>query len=313
MAATPFLEFGICGIDRSIPTEILPEVFKPVEGVRFVAAFQLAYQGFPWAPTPEYEPEAPLSGRRYEGLAYPSWDQVDEYIHALPEGTPLSFHLNETAMCPYVSGLLTASSKYHNDVLRLVDTLVAKYNARHVQVNLTAEGVPPDIFKPEGGTEQHAAMAEEAATVLVDLCKKYPQTVFLVPIAQLKRRDGTDIDTLPFFMRLINKAPPRNLSAFFDSSAGTGKEPDKAPELPDGYAKAKLQSVGFTGGIHAGNAHEWLPRYADRAKENGMTLISDAQSGFRKDGKRGAPVDVDALKELAEAVRKWGRGHLGAL
>lgn len=307
MASAPFLEFGFCGIDYSVPLEVLRQVFAPIGGVagsevRLVAAFQLAYQGFPWQPTPEYEEGAPREKRRYGGLVYPAWSEVDAFRKELPAGTLLSFHLNETPKCPYVSGLLRGEP----DVLKLVGMLVEQYAARHVQVNLTANGVAPGLFTPPGAEGEDAAGAEAAIGVLRKLCTDYPDTVFVVPIAQLTRPDGVSIDTLAFFKRLLAAGPvPANLCAFFDSSAGTGKEPDAAPEIPAEYPQGVQQRVGFTGGIHAGNVKVWLDRYTARARQHGCSLLSDAQSGFRQERNRGKPVDVEALLALAAAVREW--------
>eukprot|EP00408_Alexandrium_pacificum_P014608 CAMPEP_0171237634 /NCGR_PEP_ID=MMETSP0790-20130122/43065_1 /TAXON_ID=2925 /ORGANISM="Alexandrium catenella, Strain OF101" /LENGTH=367 /DNA_ID=CAMNT_0011703987 /DNA_START=54 /DNA_END=1155 /DNA_ORIENTATION=- len=299
--AEPFLEFGFCGIDHSIPPEVLREVFAPLEPpaadrARLVAAFQLAYQGYPGNPTPEYAKDAPLDQRRYGGLVYPSWSEIDDYVeNKLPSGTLLSFHLNETPKCPYVSGLLRGDPQ----VLDLVRVLVDKYSARHIQVNLTSFGVGLELFS---GKDE--ALAQASAKVLRDLCAKHPSAIFVVPIARVER-DGASVDTLAFFERLLAAPAPGNLCGFYDSSAGTGKEPDAAPELPDCYPK---QRVGFTGGIRPDNAKTWLDRYAARAQQHGCTLLCDAQSGFRQNGKRGEPVNVPALQELARAVREWAAG-----
>jgi len=264
--------------------------------VRFLAAFNLAYQGFPWQPTPEYVEGSPLSGRRYGGLAYPSWPEMNAYSRSLPMGTALSFHLNETPKCPYVSGLLRGDP----NMLRLVVTLVKQYNARHIQVNLTAHGVPASLY--DGASQE----SETSAGILHKLCADFPDTIFIVPISRMTKSDGSTIDTMAFFRRLLALQPvPANLCGFFDSSAGSGKEPDAAPEIPEGYPAGPQQFVGFTGGIHAGNAKTWLDRYAVRAREHGCRLISDAQSGFRMDRSRGKPVDVAAVLELSLAVREW--------
>ena len=51
------LEFGICGLDVTVSTKRLAELFQAPPGCALepVAAFQLAYQGFPWNPAKGYE------------------------------------------------------------------------------------------------------------------------------------------------------------------------------------------------------------------------------------------------------------------
>ena len=56
----------------------------------------------------------------------------------------------------------------------------------------------------------------------------------------------------------------------------------------------------------------WLSRYSEKATDVGCWLVSDAQSGFRKNGSRGEPIDVEQLKLLMKEVFEWGSsGSLG--
>ena len=56
----------------------------------------------------------------------------------------------------------------------------------------------------------------------------------------------------------------------------------------------------------------WLSRYSEKATDVGCWLVSDAQSGFRKNGSRGEPIDVEQLKMLMKEVFEWGSsGSLG--
>lgn len=306
----PFLEFGLCGLDRSVPADVLRELAAAPAEQPFwslVAAFQLAYQGFPWKPTPAYEEGAPLEGRRYGGLTYPSWSEIDDMLKEL-QATPRSFHLNETAKCPYVSGLLQGDTQ----TLRLVDCLVWKYGALHIQINLTAGGVPKHLFMPESGTGPSEAVARSVSQVQ-QLCKEHPGTLFIVPHAKIPQKDGTQIDTSAFVALLLaGDIVPPNLCVFFDNSAGTGLEPDAVPEVPDGYPNGVSQPIGFTGGIHAGNVTQWLDKYAARAQQHGCRLVCDAQSGFRKGRQRNEPVDVAELRALVAAVGAWGAAAAAA-
>ena len=44
-----------------------------------------------------------LEGRRYPGgETYPSWREIEEMITAMPAGTKLSYHLNETQDWKYL-------------------------------------------------------------------------------------------------------------------------------------------------------------------------------------------------------------------
>ena len=56
----------------------------------------------------------------------------------------------------------------------------------------------------------------------------------------------------------VSHEDPLNVLAFYDNSAGEGKEPEKVPELPPEYPRHKGHPVGFTGGLHAGNVKECL-------------------------------------------------------
>ena len=50
----------------------------------------------------------------------------------------------------------------------------------------------------------------------------------------------------------------------------------------------------------------WLSRYFEVASAAGCWLITDAQSGFRKNGSRGEPIDAEKLKLLMKEVFEWG-------
>ena len=124
----PCLEFGICGLDITLEKKLLCRVLTPPRGSRVVpvAAFQLAYQGFPWQPQDGYTLGSSLDKRRYtNGATYPAWHEIDDMIAAMPAGTWLSFHLSESDKCPYVSSLLKGDP-----------SALSKYKARHVQINI---------------------------------------------------------------------------------------------------------------------------------------------------------------------------------
>ena len=163
-----------------------------------VAAFQLAYQGFPWQPALGYEPGSPLKGRRYpNGEAYPAWHEIDDMIESMPAGTRLAFHLNETDKYPYVSSLLQGV----DDFLRLVDVLCNKYNARHIQININARGVPPQLFTTPG------AESAKSAQQIARLANQYPQSLFLVAVFQRKDADGTVLsDSWPFMRAVLESS-----------------------------------------------------------------------------------------------------------
>ena len=177
----PRLEFGICGLDRTFPKENLKKLLDLPEGlspddcvVVLVAAFQLAYQGFPWAPAKGYEPEPSLEGRRYpNGETYPAWHEIQEMIAEMP-GIPLSFHLNESQKCPYVSSLLRGDA----EALKLVDVLCCKkpYHARHIQININATGVPSDLFMMSEDEEK----SHKSALQIAELARRYSNTLFLI-------------------------------------------------------------------------------------------------------------------------------------
>jgi len=315
MSNPALLEFAFCGVDKSASLEEWSQAVAPPDGsagdlVRFVAAFNLAYQGFPWQPTPEYVEGAPDEGRRYGGLAYPAWYEIKNYVDELGKsGTAFSFHLNETAKCPYVSGLLQGKPEYYE----LVKYLVEVHRARHIQVNLTAHGVNTDLFDCTSDSEELKTSIATIRKIAAD----FPGTLFIVPIAEIKKKDkdGTvtaKISTMPFFQRLLAaEGPvPENICGFFDSSAGTGKEPDAAPEVPPGYPSGEQYFLGFTGGINSENVKMWLDRYSERARGNRCRLICDAQSGFRQERNRSKPVDVPALLKLSQGVREWAEGEV---
>ena len=123
-----------------------------------------------------------------------------------------------------------------------------------------------------------------------------------------------ETDSWPFVMEVLNESAKladdcqklRNLSAFFDNSGGEGKEPEKVPEIPTDYPHGMRQPVGFTGGIKATNVQQWLTKYEQRASECGCWLLSDAQSGFRKENSRGKPIDVEEMKKLMSLALEWG-------
>ena len=304
----PRLEFGICGLDVTLDKDKLPELLTPPPRSRVVpvAAFQLAYQGFPWEPAPGYGLRSSLKVRRYpNGETYPAWHEIDDMVAAMPAGTRLSFHLSETKEYPYVSELLKGDDKY----VKLVETLCGKdYNARHVQININARGVPPELFLE--GTEW-----DKSAKQIAKLARQNPNTFFLVPCFKKTGEDGkVTVDSLPFICKILQTSagqstenrPAKNVVAFFDDSAGTGKTPDAVPAVPKDYLDAKSQAVGFTGGINADNVTDWLTKYEDKAAEHSYACICDAQTGFRKDKNRGQPIDEKALRRLMKNVYSWG-------
>eukprot|EP00438_Fugacium_kawagutii_P008043 Skav209140 [mRNA] locus=scaffold3458:57251:62031:- [translate_table: standard] len=68
----------------------------------------------------------------------------------------------------------------------------------------------------------------------------------------------------------------------------------------------RMEAVGFTGGIKAGNVKEWLTRYHQKASEARCWVVCDAQSGFRKKGQRSEEIDLDELRKLIQAAYEWG-------
>ena len=93
------------------------------------------------------------------GETYPAWHEIDEMIFAMPPKTKLSFHFNESKECPYVSSLLQGEP----EALRLVEHLCAEYRARHLQINISAFGVPQELFageKMEMSAKRIAQLAE---------------------------------------------------------------------------------------------------------------------------------------------------------
>ncbi|CAE7464186.1 unnamed protein product [Symbiodinium natans] len=259
--------------------------------------------GFPWQPASGYLPGESMEGRRYpNGETYPAWHEIDGMIAAMPAGTRLSFHLNNTKECPYVSALLRGDP----EMLRLIDELCSKYRARHIQVNISARGLPTELFTP-------GEVWEKSSQHLVELAERHPETLFLIPIFQRLLPDSTSADSWPFMQRLLQASserssgkPAGNLVAFFDNSAGSGKVPDAVPEIPADYPREVAQPIGFTGGISASNVQDWLSRYSAAAAAHGCKCISDAQSGFREGRDRGKPIDVGALKGLVQSVYQWG-------
>ncbi|CAE7249084.1 unnamed protein product, partial [Symbiodinium pilosum] len=266
-----------------------------------VAAFQLAYQGFPWQPSVGYESGSSLEGRRYpNGETYPAWHEIDDMIASLPDGTRLSFHLNESEKCPYVSSLLQGAE----DALKLVDVLCNKYHARHIQININARGVPPQLFTP-------GADSEKSAMQIANLASQYPDTLFVMPVFRKTDADGTVVsESWPFVRTILessavksdDKKPARNVVPFFDNSGGMGKTPDAVPEIPREFPREDGQMVGMTGGINASNVKDWLSKYAAKAEEHGLGCISDAQTGFREGKDRGKPIDEKALEDLMRNV-----------
>ena len=305
-------DFGIAGMDRSVPSATLKQLVGSPErvakdeeiGFKLVIAVQLAYQGYPWAVSAAYEEGAALKERRFEGLSYPAWYEVSQWQADLPPSTPFSFHLNETRDYKYVSGLL----KNCENELRLVAELVQKYSALHVQINLNADGVPPELFSPQEDGDE-SGMAEPLA-VVGKLCETYKDVIFVIPFTKKAGRDGKMVDTSVFIQRLLEHKPvPANLCVFFDNSAGGGIQPDAAPTLPVNYPKGCQQMIGFTGGIDASNVRIWLERYAERANEFGCTLLSDAQTGFRFERDRAKAIDPVALTNLVVNARSWAEAR----
>jgi len=163
--------------------------------------------------------------------------------------------------------------------------------------------VPGELFTPQDGDE--SAM-QGPLEVVQELCRTHQDTIFIVPFTKKQSRDGTMVDTSVFIDRLLARKPvPENLCVLFDSSAGTGLEPDSVPDVPPVYPRDSNQLLGFTGGIDADNVQTWLNLYADRAQECGCSLLCDAQSGFRKERSRSKPIDEAALRELVKSVRDW--------
>ena len=113
-------------------------------------------------------------------------------IASLPDGTRLSFHLNESDKCPYVSSLLQGAE----DALKLVDVLCNKYHARHIQININARGVPPQLFTP-------GADSEKSATQIANLASQYPDTLFVMPVFRKTDADGTVVSESWPFVRTI--------------------------------------------------------------------------------------------------------------
>lgn len=101
-----------------------------------------------------------------------------------------------------------------------------------------------------------------------------------------------------------------NLLAFFDNSAGEGVEPSRIPDIPPGYPAGG--PIGFAGGIRAENVKEWLSKYHSKAAAAGCWAICDAQSGFRKKGNRGEPIDLEELTKLLQQAFEWGSLLAGA-
>jgi len=297
------LTFGFCGLDHSVPDEVLREVFvniqETAERVRFFAAFQLAYQGYPDKPTPPYMPDGNVEERRYGGLVYPPWEVIRSFRKNFPQ-TPVSFHLNETPQCPYVGRLLRGEKEEYG----LIDQLVKEFNATMIQINLTADGVPLDLFMPERGATEEAL--HKLAKTLCDLFEKYPGTIFLLPLANFTKRDGSLVDTRALVDTIMRRGTPPNMALIYDSSAGTGLAPDKVPEIPAEYP-GKGQPLAFTGGIGPDNATEWLERYSAATEAHGCSLICDAQSSIRKEQKRTLGVEPEALTRLARNVAGWAK------
>ena len=241
-----------------------------------MAAFQLAYQGFPELREEGYKLESSLEKRRYpNGATYPAWHEIDDMIAAMPAGTWLSFHLCETDKCPYVSSLL----KRHHSAVQLVECLCEKYKARHVQININARGVPEKLLMPGHEIDQ-----ESAAAQISELARQYPDTNFLIPIFQKTIQKDT-ADSWPFFQRVLQtwhnpsskseNQCAKNIVPFFDNSGGTGKTPDAVPEIPpdDHRSPQKGRAIGFTGEINADNAKDWLThrcRVFDQADAGGL-------------------------------------------
>ena len=89
---------------------------------------------------------------------------------------------------------------------------------------------------------------------------------FLLPVFQTAKEGTAAVDSWPFIRKVLELSknryddplPARNVVAFFDNSAGSGKAPDAVPEIPAEY-QGKV--VGFTGGITSSNVNGWLPRH----------------------------------------------------
>jgi len=296
----PAFEFAVCGIDKSLPAELAQEIFGQAEaekdkklGLTLIPAFQLAYQGYPWKESDKYKEGSDPSKRRYGGLSYPAFYEIREFQKSAPLAQ-CSFHLNQTGDYPYVENILKGA----DNEKKLVKELIDQYKAHHIQINLSADGVPGDLFMdPE--------MMKQPLENIRNLCREHEDTIFVIPFTKKKGRDGSLVDSSIFINALLAKDPPKNLCVFYDSSAGTGKEPDKAPELPDNYPRNQDQPVGFTGGIDPSNVKRWLDQYLARANQFGCNLLSDAQSGFRQGGDRGKPIDERLLRLLIKGVRQW--------
>ena len=300
-ACPPRPEFGICGLDITLPEDLLPKLFTPPPRSKIVpvAAFQLAYQGFPWNPAVNYRPEDPLKERRYpNGATYPAWHEIDSMIAAMPPGTRLSFHLSESEKCRYVSSLLQGE----DSALRLVETLCKQYNARHIQINISADFVSTKLYMRGPDSEW-----DKSAKQVAKLAREHPNTLFLVPC--FKRSE--DEDSLPFICKILqtsasqsaDKKAAKNIVTFFDNSGGQGKTPDAVPEVPE---DVQTQVVGFTGGMTADNVTEWLSRYDRKAEQLRVPyFICDAQTGFRECKQRSEPIDTGSLSDLMQKVYLW--------
>mmetsp|Transcript_84479 Transcript_84479/g.262299 ORF Transcript_84479/g.262299 Transcript_84479/m.262299 type:complete len:830 (+) Transcript_84479:94-2583(+) len=299
----PFLDFCFCGLDGSVADEEWKRALAPINGragnfVRLVAGFSLGYQGFPWEPTDPYKEASPanLSLRSYNGRLYLDWEEIKQKQEMLPEKTPFFFELNETKKCRYVTNLLKGSQGGEDSkrMLTLVDELVKKYRAGYLQVNVNGDDVDAKLF-------EDPSFVEASAKVLHDLCGKYPNTLFLVPITVNSKEHLQD-----FFERIVKCDPtPPNLCGVLTRSAGIGAEPTSVPRLFASYPTGTGRRIGFSGGINCGNAKEWLDRYTHRAREHRCRLVLGIQSGLRQGGKRGEPVDVQGLQELSDSLRAW--------
>ncbi|CAJ1381380.1 unnamed protein product [Effrenium voratum] len=285
------MEFGVCGLDVTLPKEELQLLQAPPgSAVSPVAAFQLAYQGFPWRPTAAYDATSPLAERRYpNGETYPAWHEIDEMIFAMPPKTKLSFHFNESKECPYVSSLLQGEP----EALRLVEHLCAEYRARHLQINISAFGVPQELFAGE--------KMEMSAKRIAQLAEQHPKTLFVVPVFQ-RPGDPGPVDSWPFMSKILEFSmrsgkPAPNLVAFFDNSSGRGRAPDAVPEVPSSSDASGFQRVasslselcsfggvlGFAWGIvdilggardvspECGPKH-WLHRWDQRLQREGVAV-----------------------------------------
>ncbi|CAK9071411.1 unnamed protein product [Durusdinium trenchii] len=301
------LEFGICGLDITYPRDRLGKLFQRPDACRVepVAAFQLAYQGFPWERAVGYrDSDVTLEGRRYPGgETYPSWREIEEMITAMPAGTKLSYHLNETQDWKYVSWLLTGDERME----RLISFLCEndRFKARHIQINVSARGVDPTLFSVGEGTL--------SSETVVKLAARYPETIFLLSVFE---RDG--VTSWPWVRQTLDLSRGaraasathartlQNLAAFFDDSGGLGIQPTEVPEIPVGYPRGVGQPIGFTGGIVAENVKSWLSRYEERAQEAECWCISDAQSGFRVEHSRSKPIDAEKLEDMVKRIYEYG-------